>query len=373
MSFTDPSPPAAPCPPHVAERLKAEAIARLRASRPAWRNEHSDRLHREREARRIAREFRQAQREAAQPVKVCVGCKQELPLSSYSTKGAGKFNSRCRPCHSAKVAAHKRAKRAALTPAELEAKRAAERAEYYSRTGREGETGLSLDERAEARLRKAAERAAEIASRMAERATERARSREREAAERAAVLALRLAERQSYATATEAERQAQAALREAAKAAERAEALARHLGKRKAKVAAKAERKRRKVAERAAYLIALLNGTDAGERINDAETWDRVTAELRTLWLKSGDKECVSCKETVPPTAIHPPGPANSYEGQCHSCADASYEANLARLGIAREGPRLLRLKDGSTITVAALARRHRERDRGRRFARNWR
>jgi hypothetical protein len=271
------------------------------------------------------------------------------------------------------VSADKQAKRAALSPAELEAKRAAERLEYYARTGREGLTGLSLQDRAEARLRRSAERAAEIASRLAGRSAAHA-------AQRAAALALRLFERQAHSSATVPEREAQAALKAAERAAARANALSRHLAKREAR-AAKAERKRQAIAERASHLIALLNGTAPGERISDVEGWDRVTAELRKVWHLSGEKQCTSCEALVPPMAMLPPGPGNFYEGQCHGCAKASYEANRrASLGIPEghplPGPPPIRLKDGTSITIGELARRFHAKEearRHRRLARRWR
>jgi hypothetical protein len=300
---------------------------------PHWRR-HIERQEREREARRNTERYRQAQREAelaAEPHKVCPGCHRSLPLSAYSPKGPGKHNTRCRPCHSANVSAAKQAKRAGLSPEELEERRSAERQEYYSRTGRDGQTGLSR-------------------------------------AERTAALALRLAERKARASATDADRQAEAVARETERAATAAKALSRRR--------AKHERKRDALIHRAAQLIALLNGTAPGERINDAEGWDRVTAELRKVWHLSGDKQCTSCAAIVPPEAMLPPGPGNFYEGQCHPCAKASYEANRAALGIAHQGPPTIRLKDGSTITVGTLARRHHERERNRRskrFGRAWR
>ena len=75
-----------------------------------------------------------------------------------------------------------------------------------------------------------------------------------------------------------------------------------------------------------------------------------------------------------------PPGPGNFYEGQCNGCAAVSYEANRrAVLGPSynpSEGPPRLFLKDGSTITIGHLARRHQAREKGRRitrFDRHWR
>jgi hypothetical protein len=274
------------------------------------------------------------------------------------------------------VSAEKQAKRAELSPQQLADKRAAERAEYYSRTGREGLTGLSLEDRAEAHLRRSTERAAEIASRMAGSWHPTVGGGPTtNAAERAAALALRLSERQAHSSATASEREAQAALKAAERAAARAAALSRHLAKREAK-AAKAERKRQAIAARASHLIALLNGTAPGERISDTEGWDRVTAELRKVWPLSGDKQCTECGAVVPPEAMLPPGPGNFYEGQCRGCSTASYRANRAALGIACGDPPLILLKDGSRVTVGEIARRHHERERNRRvkrFGRAWR
>lgn len=161
-----------------------------------WR-QHLERQTRERQARRISKEYRQAQRDAdlaAQPHKVCAGCRQSLPLSAFSTKGPGKHNSRCRPCHSAKQAARKRAKHAAWSDEERDAHRAADRAAWYARQGRSGETGMSLADRAKAADERRACRAAAKAARMAE-AQQRRRSERAEAnAARTAAKAARVAE-----------------------------------------------------------------------------------------------------------------------------------------------------------------------------------
>jgi hypothetical protein len=171
----------------------------------AYRRHHLQRLEREREAQRLRKEYREAEL-AAEPHKVCTGCKLSLPLSAYSPKGPGKFNSRCRPCHSAKVSADKRAKRAALSPAQLADKRAAERAEYYSRTGRAGESGLSLETRraaraaakaarqAEAERRRKAERAEANAARTVAKAARAAEAQAKRALAKAQAVARRQVE-----------------------------------------------------------------------------------------------------------------------------------------------------------------------------------
>jgi colicin import membrane protein len=174
--------------------------------KPAHWQQHLDRKAREAEARRVRREYQQAQREAAiaaLPHKVCSGCKQSLPLNAYSPKGPGKFNSRCRPCHSAKQAAYKRAKQAAWSKEQRELHRAADRAGWYARQGRVGETGRSLEER----------RAAQAAAKAA-RAIEASQRRE---AERAEADAARIAAK----AARTAEAEAQRSLAKARKVASR--------------------------------------------------------------------------------------------------------------------------------------------------------
>jgi hypothetical protein len=121
--------------------------------------------------------------------------------------------------------------------------------------------------------------------------------------------------------------------------------------------------RQRHATERVAHLTALLMGTSPGERINSEQGWDAATSELRKLWMESGEKECVSCKAVVPPSAMLPPGPANFYPGKCRSCARAEYiESHWRVYGRAPDGPRLIPMRDGTSITVAELARRHRQR-----------
>jgi hypothetical protein len=131
---------------------------------------------------------------------------------------------------------------------------------------------------------------------------------------------------------------------------------------------AKATERQRIAAERIARLTSILMGTHPEERITSEERWNMATSELQSLWLRSGDKECVSCRTVVPPTAMHPPGPANFYPGKCRSCARMEREESLRRtfgpLIGPLWGPRKIPMKDGTSITVAEFARRVRERKR---------
>lgn len=107
-------------------------------------------------------------------------------------------------------------------------------------------------------------------------------------------------------------------------------------------------------------------GETNGDRIATQERWDMTSPELQGLWLQSGDKECVSCKAVVPPKAMLPPGPANFYPGKCHKCAEAESRENSFRVtGRRTEGPPLIPMRDGTSITVAEFARRVRERQLG--------
>lgn len=124
----------------------------------------------------------------------------------------------------------------------------------------------------------------------------------------------------------------------------------------------KAAEHQRKLAERIAYLTSLLMGTDPGQRIASEEGWDVAISELQSLWLQSGDKECVSCKAVVPPTAMRPPGPANFYTGKCNRCASAEYRECSLRVFGSVSVCRQISLRDGTSITVAEFARRCRER-----------
>jgi hypothetical protein len=90
------------------------------------------------------------------------------------------------------------------------------------------------------------------------------------------------------------------------------------------------------------------------------------SAELQSLWLLSGDKRCTACDTVVAPAAMRPPGPANFYPGKCRSCARAEYDQNHWRVfGRAPDGPRLIPMRDGTSITIAEFARRHRIREQG--------
>lgn len=61
-----------------------------------------------------------------------------------------------------------------------------------------------------------------------------------------------------------------------------------------------------------------------------------------------------------------PPIPANFYPGKCRSCASAEHREDSFRVyGRVAEGPPLIPMLDGTSITVAELARRVRERGQG--------
>lgn len=260
-----------------ADQLKAAAIAYRRARRPTWQNAHADRLAREREARRVAKEYRQARREAgqaAEPHKRCTCCYQSLPLSAYGLK-KGKPRAHCRACDAEK----KRASRQTvleLTDEQRDKRNADARAYYHRRQGR---------------------------------------------------------------TSTGSPR------------------------------GSISPERRREVAERILHLTELLMGSSPRQRISDQQTWEATASELHRLWLQLGDKQCVSCKATVPPSRILPPGPANFYPGKCRPCAEAEWRENSRRVtGREPAGPRLIPMKDGTAITIAELARRHRERSRAYRL-----
>lgn len=263
------------------EQLKAAAIAFRRANRAPWQNAHADRVHREREARRVSKEYREAQR-VAEGTKPCTSCGQALPLDQFSPSFRDRPTARCKPCSAA-----------------------ATRARYH------------------ADLTKA-----------------RNRTRNRP---------------------VDPERERKAAERER-RASERLQRLSDDRQR-------KTDERRRLAAERIAQLSALLRGTAEGPRISSEEQWDVTTSELHRLWLQTGDKECVSCKAIVPPTAILPPGPANFYPGKCHSCAEADVRENTLKVTGRPCEPALVPLLDGTSITLAEFARRHREREQGYRRA----
>ena len=298
--------------PERAAQLKAEAITARRAARAPWQNAHVDRLAREREARRIAREFRVEQQTTEG--RQCRQCGQTLPAAAFELLPSGGLRSICRDCRTAQKVARKRAARAAYqqTPeyqAELERRR-------LEREQRQEDREATKAERERARL------TAEEAERTAACEAAIARRRKREARKRGIGLRPLSAEQQ------------------------------------------------REVAERIPHLVALLTGTsDFRHRISDQQTWEATASELKRLWLQSGDKECKSCGAVVSAAAMRPPGPANFYPGKCNSCASAEHLADHRRVfGGELEGPRRIAMLDGPSITVAQLARRHRDRERAYRL-----
>ena len=128
----------------------------------------------------------------------------------------------------------------------------------------------------------------------------------------------------------------------------------------------KAAERQRKAAERIAHLTSLLMGSNPGQHIASEEGWDVAVSELQSLWLQSGDKECVSCKAVVPPSAMLAPGPGNFYPGQCRPCVrltrETNHRATFGPLIGPLPGPRKIPMRDGTSITVAEFARRCRER-----------
>ena len=162
----------------------------------------------------------------------------------------------------------------------------------------------------------------------------------------------------------EAAQRAESAALEAAEEARRRKREQRKRGVRKRPLTAE---KQREVATEVDRLVSLLMGTHPAERINDQTTWEATTTALRKLWLQSGDRVCTSCHRVVPPTAMLPPGPGNSYPGKCNSCATAECHENTLRgTGRRFEGPRPIPMRDGSIITIAEFARRVRERQLSR-------
>lgn len=114
--------------------------------------------------------------------------------------------------------------------------------------------------------------------------------------------------------------------------------------------------------ERLTQMASALAGTNPNERIVSEQGWNNLADELENLWLQSGDKTCISCKQVVPPTAILPPSPGNSYPGRCNGCAHIAWETNhrsvVGPLIGPLPGPRKIPMRDGTSITVAELARR---------------
>lgn len=180
------------------------------------------------------------------------------------------------------------------------------------------------------------------------------KQREREAREAA----------KEYARAQrEAEREATwQAEREVARAADAARRRKRADRKRGIGLRPPSPERRQEIAARVEHLVALLNGCKQRERIATDEGWESVSSELQKLWLQSGEKECVSCRQMVPPERMLPPGPGNSHPGYCRSCAAEAYERYRKDTFGPLPGGRRIPMRDGTTISIGELAHRHRER-----------
>lgn len=252
-------------------QLKAASIAARRARRAPWQNAHCDKLARDREARRLAQEYRQAQREAEKlNGKACDKCGETKPPSEYDKLPSGNLRGSCKDCR----AMRKADRRHELQDAKRDARDSAK------------------------------------------------------AVERAALLAAEAERRRKRAT-------------------------------RKRKVTPEQQLQ---AAERIAHLTSLLKGNHPGLQLTSEKGWDVASSELQRLWLQSGDKVCTGCGSTVPPTFMLPPFAANFYPGKCRTCARVEFEEDRLKTFGRLSVPRLIPMRDGSSITVAELARRHRER-----------
>jgi hypothetical protein len=199
----------------------------------------------------------------------------------------------------------------------------------------------------------------------------RARAAHRETPEYQAELERKEVVRAERATAKAREQADLQAAKEAEWAALRAAEIARRRKRQERKRGIRqrplSPERQREVAAAIPQLIALLMGTSPRERICDQQSWEAAANQLRQLWLQSGDKVCVACKATVPPSSLLPPGPATFYPGKCQRCAAAVYgEHHRSVFGSEPQGPRSIAMLDGSRITIAELARRHREREQAR-------
>ena len=293
--------------PDRAAQLKAEAVAARRAARAPWQNAHADRMAREREARRVAREA------AQNTERPCKDCGDLKPPSAFELLPSGSLRGSCRDCRSAQKVDRKREARAArkLTP------------EYQ----------------------------AELVRRELEREQRR---EERQAAKDQELAKLQAAKEVEWAAVRAAE------LERRRKRMERKRGVRRR---------ALSPEKLQEIAKRIPQLVSLLMGTNPGARIADQQSWEAIASELRQLWPQSGGKVCETCKATVSPSAMRPPGPANFYPGQCNRCARKAHLQDHRRVfGREPEGPRPIAMLDGSTLTIADLARRHRERERAHRL-----
>lgn len=192
------------------EQRKARAIAARRAGMPPHLRQHLERRDREREAKSIAKQYRDAERGSG--VRTCSKCSITQPLSNYPRMPSGNPHATCRTCRTAATREAKRRSRQGL-PSALAVRRGASSADL----------------------------------------------------------------------------------------------------------------------KRLHHLASALAGTNPHERIDNEEGWTNAMNELKRLWTVSGDKECVSCNQTVPASAMIPPGPGNFYPGRCNSCAREAYRKGHLR------------------------------------------
>lgn len=278
--------------------------------------------------------------------KHCTGCDNDLPRSSFYARKSGKLSSRCKLCISAANAAHQRN---TIDPV---------RRAHAERIQREQEA------RQTAKDYRRAQRAAEVEALRRLGATEGVPEGHKRCIGCTTVLPI-----DSYPI-----KGGKRLIRcRACLAAYNREWYHRKHGRTGSGVArgTLTPERRAEIAERLTHLTAILTGTAANERISTQEGWDVATSELLKLWHLSGDKVCVTCKETVPPEHMPPPGPANFYPGHCRRCAGIAAEGNHRRtfgplIGPLRGSPKIP-MRDGTAITVAELARRVRERQAARR------
>lgn len=291
----------------------SSAAPNCRATRPAWRNEHFDRLEREREARRVALEYRLEQRADSQSGpsdKRCTKCLKTLPIESFTLLRAGvksgQRKARCKSCLKADGRAAYHAKRAADPDLSGKASRAAPPIATPGRKHCNGcDQTLPLSR---FYILTTGQRKGTPKARCKSCASHQARA--------------------SYTPRTMA-----------------------------------SDARQRAVAARVDRLNALLTGAASGRRIDTQEEWEMTLSELRELWLRSGDKICTGCNAAVPARNMPLPGPGNFYPGKCQTCAFGEYRESLIRAGCRlTDGPPLVRLRDGSAITVGELAARQRDR-----------
>lgn len=109
---------------------------------------------------------------------------------------------------------------------------------------------------------------------------------------------------------------------------------------------------------RADYLALLLADGHPTERIANDRSWEAAISELRRIWPLAGNRDCNSCGENVAAHKMRPPIPGSGRQGMCIRCSNAACDAERLAIFGPYQGPQLMPMRDGTSITLAEFASR---------------